>query len=257
MRFNFFLSLLAATLPMLGQLPAPNQAGVSAGHEHFTVHDLEAATRFWTTLGGVPAQLGQIKLIKFPGVFIMLRQGEPKDDRTTVMNLGFKVKNLTESLARWELAGVKPQSVAKPNAYLTAPDNVTLKITEDPSLAAPIASDTLEISVSNVAEAQAWYAKWFGANPVKHGRQTVGDIPGSNLTFSETKGTLAGTKGHSLDHIGFEVKNLEDLCKKFEAAGIKLDLAYRKPGNVPLSVAFVTDPWGTYIELNEGFAAVQ
>ena len=36
-----------------------------------------------------------------------------------------------------------------------------------------------------------------------------------------------------------------------------MDRAYTKVPALGLSIAFLTDPWGTYIELTEGFAAVQ
>jgi catechol 2,3-dioxygenase-like lactoylglutathione lyase family enzyme len=136
-----------------------------------------------------------------------------------------------------------------------APDNVKLRISEDSSLKTPIASDELKMNVVHAAEVEAWYAKWFGAKLVQHGDAKMGDIPGSYLRFVETKTMPATTKGRSLDHIGFEIKGLEEFCKKMEASGIKLDRAYGTLGDrAPLAVAFVTDPWGTYIELNEGFS---
>ncbi len=54
-----------------------------------------------------------------------------------------------------------------------------------------------------------------------------------------------------LDHIGFEVAEPRSFCKQLEAAGIKFDRPY---GTLPsgFGIAFLTDPWGTYIELNEG-----
>jgi hypothetical protein len=39
--------------------------------------------------------------------------------------------------------------------------------------------------------------------------------------------------------------------KKLEADGIKLDRPYSKNEATGDSLAFITDPWGTYIELNE------
>ena len=47
------------------------------------------------------------------------------------------------------------------------------------------------------------------------------DLPGVNLTFSATPKPVAGTKGRILDHIGFEVKDLERFCKKLEARSYK------------------------------------
>jgi predicted enzyme related to lactoylglutathione lyase len=52
-------------------------------------------------------------------------------------------------------------------------------------------------------------------------------------------------------NIGFDVKNLEAFCKKLEAAGIKLDRPYTKSPLTGSALAFIYDPWGTYIELNE------
>ena len=48
------------------------------------------------------------------------------------------------------------------------------------------------------------------------------------------------------------MKDLEAFCKKLEAMGIKLNVPYRKVEALGLAIAFITDPWGTSIELNEG-----
>jgi catechol 2,3-dioxygenase-like lactoylglutathione lyase family enzyme len=76
-------------------------------------------------------------------------------------------------------------------------------------------------------------------------------LSGVNFRFSKQDSKAEPTKGRALDHIGFEIKNLEAFCKKLEADGIKLDTAYsvREGG---LGLAFITDPMGTRIELNEG-----
>ena len=62
------------------------------------------------------------------------------------------------------------------------------------------------------------------------------------------------TKGHAIDHISFEVKNLQEFCKKLEAQGTKLDMQIVDAPQVGLKVTFITDPIGTRIELTEGFA---
>jgi len=107
---------------------------------------------------------------------------------------------------------------------------------------------------------QAWYAKMFGGVPGKRARQSApgwidsDDIPGANLSFSQGKEGLVPTKGRSLDHIGFDVKDLEAFTKKLEAQGIKLDEAIRLAPNQTTKVAYLTDPWGTRIELTEKLA---
>jgi catechol-2,3-dioxygenase len=168
------------------------------------------------------------------------------------------VRNLKESLAKWEAADIKPLpgGTAK-QVFLMGPDDVKVRITEDRALASPIAADMIKMVVPDVAAAQAWYEKWFGAKLVKHGAETVGEIPGANILFAKATGPVAGTKGRAFDRIGLEVKNVEQVCKDLEASGIKLDGAYRKATAMNLAVCILTDPWGTYIEISEGLAAVK
>jgi catechol 2,3-dioxygenase-like lactoylglutathione lyase family enzyme len=76
-----------------------------------------------------------------------------------------------------------------------------------------------------------------------------------NLTFATGKARDQGTKGGVIDHIGFEVRDLEDYCKKLEAHGIRLDMPYTKLPRLGIAIAFLTDPKGVSIELTEGLKA--
>ena len=80
------------------------------------------------------------------------------------------------------------------------------------------------------------------------------DLPGVNLSFSPTKTPTQPTKGRGIDHIGFEVTDIDALVKSLEAKGMKLDGPVRQVPNTNLKIAFLTDPWGTYIELTQGLA---
>jgi predicted enzyme related to lactoylglutathione lyase len=82
------------------------------------------------------------------------------------------------------------------------------------------------------------------------GQNKAADVPGGNLTFSKAETAQAPTQGRVLDHIGFDVKDLQAFIKKLEANGTKLDRPYTKQ-DTGGALAFITDPWGTYIELNE------
>jgi catechol 2,3-dioxygenase-like lactoylglutathione lyase family enzyme len=77
------------------------------------------------------------------------------------------------------------------------------------------------------------------------------DLPGMNLNFSGVPMRLAPTKGRTLDHVGFEVKDLEAFCRRLVAAGITLDRPYAI-GPDGVATALLTDPWGTSLELTEG-----
>ena len=82
-------------------------------------------------------------------------------------------------------------------------------------------------------------------------------LPGVFLNFTPSPTPVVGTTGRSIDHIGFEVRNLEAFTKQLEAQGIKLDRPYTKIAGLGIAVAFIKDPWGTNIELSEGLDTVK
>src|SRR5262249_5427921 len=98
--------------------------------------------------------------------------------------------------------------------------------------------------------AQAWYTETFGGIPGKRWNYHAVDLPGVNLNFSGNRSGQAPTQGRMLDHIGFAVKNLEAFCRQLEARGMRVD---RSPsgGADDDASAWLTDPWGTSIELME------
>jgi catechol 2,3-dioxygenase-like lactoylglutathione lyase family enzyme len=109
----------------------------------------------------------------------------------------------------------------------------------------------LYVPESSVLEAKAWYVRMFGGVPGKRWRYEAADLPGINLNFSASPRPTASTRGRMLDHIGFEVENLEAFCRTLAAKGLTFDVPYRRfPDGI--ATAFLTDPWGTRIELTEG-----
>jgi catechol 2,3-dioxygenase-like lactoylglutathione lyase family enzyme len=248
---------LVAVSPAHAQLVAPGEAGVAMGHVHLVARDVEASRRFLTALGGTPVQNGTLQMIQFPGVFVLLRQAEPAGPTVgSVMNhFGFNVKDMNASQARWKAAGLAIEPGNRPEqAWLTTPDGARIEILEDKAIAEPIRMHHLHWNVAPVLEMQAWYVKHFGAVAGKRGNFDAADLPGVNLTFGKVDATNAGTRGRALDHIGFEIRNLPQFVARLEAAGVKIDAPIRKAGNGTTSIAFLTDPWGTYIELTEGLA---
>jgi catechol 2,3-dioxygenase-like lactoylglutathione lyase family enzyme len=239
------------------QLAAPGDSGVVLGHLHLGVKDVEAHRTFWAALGGTPVQNGTLQLIQFPGTFVMLRQGEPTGGSvgSTVNHVGFLVKNMQDWLPKWQAAGMKIETTARPTqVYLMAPDDVRVEILEDTSITVPLKMHHVHFYNAAPADVQAWYVKTFGATAGKRGQFDSADLPGVNLTFTKSQTPPAGTRGRSFDHVGFEVKNLEAFCKKLEAGGTKFDRPYMRLPNSNVAVAFFTDPWGTFIEVTENLA---
>jgi len=225
------------------------------GHLHLNVRDPAAHRAFWTTLGGTPVKLGSMDVMRFPDVLVIFNKGEPTGgtEGSIIGHVGFRVKDLHASLEKWKAAGLKTLPGASSHqAYVIAPDEIRIEMTEDPTLEVPIANHHIHFYTASVADTKSWYVKTFGARPGKRGPFEAADLPGVNLTFSQADSATVGTKGRALDHIGFEVKDLESFCKKLEAAGVKFDMPYRKIPALGISIAFFTDPWGTYIEVTEG-----
>jgi catechol 2,3-dioxygenase-like lactoylglutathione lyase family enzyme len=173
-----------------------------------------------------------------------------------VNHFGFHVKNFDDSVARWKAAGLQIENGNNPKqAFLTAPDEIRVEILEDPSISTPIAMHHIHLFVPDSKEAQTWYVKHFGAVAGKRGNFDIANVPGAEIAFTKSDMSLAPTKGRSVDHIGFEVRNLDAFVKNLEAAGVPIETQIRNSANAPnLRIAYILDPWGTYIELTQGLA---
>lgn len=249
------------------QLAEPNHLGVRMGHVHLNVRDVDAHKQFWTTqLGGTIVKNGPLELIQFPGVFIMLRKAEnPLPPAGSIVNhFGFTVKDMPTALAKWKAANIGIEPTENPNeVYLIAPDGIRVEVYGLPSQPEPVFMNHIHFFPTDVPAIKRWYVDAFGANP---GRRPCiaclskpqmiesDDLPAVNLTFPRTAKPQEPTKGRAIDHIGFEVTNLEALVANLERHGIKLEAPIRQVPNTNLKIAFLTDPWGTYIELTEGLS---
>ncbi len=249
------------------QLVEPNQVGVRMGHIHLAVKDVDAQKAFWTSMmGGKLVKNGPLELIEFPGVYIMLRKAEPAGPPagSVINHFGFIVKDMPAELAKWKAANLQIDPTDNPNeVYLIAPDGIRVEVYGEPSLPTPVSMNHIHFATVEVAPIKSWYVKAFGANPgrrpciacIKSPRMIeADDLPGVNLSFAQAPTAQLPTKGRSLDHIGFEVDNLEAFVASLEAKGIKIEAPIRSVPDTKLKIAFLTDPWGTYIELTEGLA---
>ena len=224
------------------------------GHHHLNTTNMEAQKKFYVeALGGTLLKIGanQQEVIAFPGVLMFFRPMQAPTGGTigtTINHIGFSVPDLRPLVAKIKANGFK----------MITTDSVaaTVKVTDDIAAASPtIQLHHLHFFGQQNAEMQAWYAKTFGAKllPPNPGSAFVQDqLPGLFLNFTPSPAPTVGTTGRALDHIGFEIKNLEAFTKKLEADGIKLDRPYTKVAALGIAIAFIKDPWGTNIELTEG-----
>jgi catechol 2,3-dioxygenase-like lactoylglutathione lyase family enzyme len=284
-----FTVSIAATLALIATAPLSAQTiavegPVVYGHHHFNTTDMAAQKRFFVdTLGGTLATIGtnNLEVIEFPNVFLFFRpMQQPTGGMigSTVNHVGFSVPDLKPVVAKLKANGFKmitSESVAatvkvaddiaaaSPTtniAFALGPEDIKVELVEVKTQPAPIQLHHVHFFGEQRDEMRAWYAKTFGAalQPAGAGQVFVmAQLPGVTLSFSPSPTPTVATQGRALDHIGFEVQNLEAFTKKLEADGIPLTVPYREVPALGISIAFIKDPWGTNIELTEGLAKIK
>lgn len=250
------LSVLVVA-PVFAQLAAPNAAGVSAGHMHINASDLDAQKRFWTQVGGTLVQHDKLTMVQFPGIYVLLRQQKYSGPSvgSSINHFGLHVKDFDASVAKWRGLGMAWEVGNNPGqGFLTGPDGVRLEIIEQKDQATPLAMHHIHLFVPDPKAAQAWYDEHFGATAGKRGQFETSNVPGTEITFTKSEGNVP-SDGRSIDHMGFEIHGIDAFVAKLQADGIKTDGAIRNSANASgLRIVYVTDPWGTKIELTEGLA---
>jgi catechol 2,3-dioxygenase-like lactoylglutathione lyase family enzyme len=256
----------------------PKDSPVVYGHHHLNVSSVDEHKKFWVdTLGGNAIKAGTFDVIVFPNVLIFLspRPSSGPTKGSSLNHVGFSVPNLRQTVDRVKANGFRmvtteeaPAGVTVKDdigvtgngiAYALGPDGVKVELLQANGQTAPIAYHHVHFFGEKPAEMRAWYMKVFGATE----RQTTvngiigADLPGGGLNFSPSPGPVTPTRGRALDHIGFEVRNLEEFCRKLEMQGIKIETPFRAVPELNITLAFITDPWGTRIELNEGLANIK
>jgi catechol 2,3-dioxygenase-like lactoylglutathione lyase family enzyme len=261
--FSIVASLVAGGAS--AQPYTPNDAGVTMGHWHLNSRDIEANKKIFVALGGTAVKAGDFDVVRFPGVqvYLNLRPGTPAATGgtvgTVVNHVGFLVPNVQAAVAK--LKDLNVTIATGPNgidgrldqAFVTTADGFKIEFLEDKNQTVPIRHHHVHFYVaeSAIPDMQAWYAKVFGAKPGMRGRYQAADIPGANLTFTKSDQPTVATKGHVLDHIGIDVTDIDAFLKKAEAAGVKPMVAPTKNPTNGVWLAFIQDPWGTYIEINQ------
>ena len=249
------LVCLSWPAPLAAQLVAPNATGVAMGHVHVFGRDIEAMRQFLRLLGGEPTQNGSLQMVRFPGGYVNLGVRDMNSGGSVgsvVNHFGFHVKSVADTLARIAPLGLKVEQNNPRQAFITGPDDVRVELLQDDALPVPIRMHHVHLWLPAPLEAQAWYVKHFGATVGKRGDFDTAHVPGVELTFTRQEPALAPTQGRSLDHIGFEVRNLEAFLKRLQSLGITEIDGPRLGGNKVTKISYVKDPWGTRIEITEG-----
>ena len=176
------LALLAAGgTSAFAQLAAPTAAGVSLGAVYYTVPDVAAHKKIWVdNFGAKPVKVGATEMLKIPGVFIVLTQGQPGAGNPLVNHLGIWAKDLDPTRAKLLEAGI---TSAVPKAqFIDLPNGLRLEFIDDPAGPELPAAHHIHYFVANAQaglDGRAWYMKTFGAT--ENARRN-GAVPSALLT---------------------------------------------------------------------------
>lgn len=272
--FAFCVALASSSLS-IAQLQLAETNPIIYGHHHINASDIDAHKRFWINgLGGKQASFGgaEAPIISFANVLVFLTEQEPTGGTrgSMVNHVGFETTDIFSAVShltgmgypmitREELPpsyvvedGIGQRDGGNIIAFVLGPDGVKVELIENKANSNAIQLHHIHWSATAGEEMRAWYAEHFsGVSGTRIGQPAV-QLPGINLTFAPSADEMSPIKGRVVDHIGFEIDDLESFCKTLQAKGIVFDSGYTEVPSLGIAVAFLTDPWGTYIELTEG-----
>lgn len=270
------------------ELATPNEMGVAMSHLHYIVQDLQASKHFWTALGATVArERDTCILLTFPALLLLLEKGEPSglSEGTVMDHVCFRVPDVAQKLLDMQALGYRSEPAPplkagwnsggrRDTGFIWSPEGERIEIMRNTAQNTKFYLESGEevprsqltgqavlhhihffVPEESVFAVKRWYGKLFGAVPGKRWNYEAADLPGTNLNISAVPVKLAPMRGRTLDHVGFEVCDLQTFCRKMEVNGVKFDKPYtQEPSGC--ATAFLTDPWGTYIELTEGLSCI-
>ena len=263
MKQLIYLVLSFLVLPNgYSQLATPNDNGITFGHVHLNISDIEQQKQIWVEhFNGSIIEREAHTVVKLPNMMVALTERAPTagSTETTMHHFGFNVRHMDKFLDKWRAAGLEVGSMflgaeGQLNAYVTLPDGVEVEMQEDQGLQEEITGYHVHWFLDNPEEIMQWYVDMFDLEVRPRGRiNTTTNMPGMNFSFGANSSGRQSTLGTAIDHIGFEINNLEEFCRQLEAKGIVFDIPYHEVPAIGLSSAYFTDPSGVYVELTEGY----
>jgi len=253
----------------LAQLASPDDAGLAYGHVHLNVPNIEEHIDIWIEhFDGELIKIGSTSAVKFLNFILMFDEQVPslRSVETAMHHFGFKLRNIGKFIDKWEAAGfdmglIFTGSEGYTNAYVTLPGGVEVELQEDQALYKKFTGYHIHYSTDEYEELLAWYIEVFNLEIQARGTiPRATNVPGMNLSYGQLgerpfelgEGPFAGTDGTAIDHVGFEIVNLEAFCLELEAKGIMFDQAYQWIDELGFATASFTDPSGVKVELTEG-----
>lgn len=238
-----------------------NARGVTFGHMHLVVADIELHKSLWSDL--FDAELVEkhgYSAIRLSNALIFLREGTPTapSQETTVDHFGLEVRDLDSVLRKWRALGydADPGSIIATgarSAFITMPGGVKLALTENRAQAERTSMGHVHFATQNRDELMRWYAATFGATDRTQAIRGIAlAVPGSGLRFKDSGTVRLPTDGAAIDHIGFEIEQWDSFISALEDDGVEFEFGPKYIESLDLWVAFFNDPGGVLVEVTHG-----
>ncbi len=246
------LVLALIAVPAMAQLAPFNAAGVTMGHHHIMVPDVDAQKKIWVdALGGELSGAPPLEFVKFGNSFLILTQGKGTDgtERGALGSIFFAARDLKLIREKLSQLGVTAQGDSQ-SLVAELPGGIKVQMLEDPTLLVPLQHVGFEIVTADEDAERSWWERVFGATTetLIDYVPPVTQIPGAVLFLRKIAGSAANTQGRSLDHTGVNVRNLNEYCTNLSGLGLTCE----RPMGANTPIAMVTSPAGVRVEINQG-----
>jgi catechol 2,3-dioxygenase-like lactoylglutathione lyase family enzyme len=254
--------ILLHTASAYAELPAPNATGVSTGHVHFNVPDAARHAELWAQLGAKVISSGPLRILGFPGMYILLTEKAPElpSSDTSANHIALAVKSYPDMRAKLVSVGANlfVDNAESGQIIADLPDGVRLEILQDDNLENPVEFHHIHLVAVDQEAVRDWYVETFGAEVSSRRNMPSAVVPGGRVdVMGARNGAPKPTRGAAIDHIGFEVADMDAFAQRLREQGKKFDV---EPGEIPgagIKLAFLTDPIGTYIEITQGLVDLE
>jgi len=226
-----------------------NDVGVTMGHHHLYVADVDLQKKIWVdVLGGELSGNAPRLFVKFPGVFLILSESEAREgtDGSAIDHLAFEIRDVAGTRAKLEALGLPISNAAETRFDALIPGGIEVHFIGNPTLATPTAHRSIVFDSPDPDAERVWWEKVFGAKTMQEGQRAVSLIPGSRVLFIRSDKLQAPSRGRTLDHTGVGVRDVDAFCERVAALDVTCERLFGG------SIAMITDPAGVTIEINAG-----
>jgi lactoylglutathione lyase len=248
------LGVALATLGLALCAPSLSAQTLPYDHMHFNVPDPDAATAWYIKyMGGTRSETAGT--VNFGTVLFIFRKAAdaPGSAGSVIDHIGFSFPDLDARMTEWQAAGIKVVTPVR-----DVPGLFKLGFIEDPwGTKIEVVQDTETLGFHHIhlrsADPDAMYA-WltgtFGGEKTKlRGRMDAVKYNKLWVLVQKANDTPAPSTGHSIDHLGWGVANLDATAAALKAKDVKFTMEPRAIPVQNIKIAFVEGPGGLRVEL--------